>query len=208
MKKFLLSLGLIYFWTVAVSVGHAQPAAQNPGNVPLQNITLHDGTVLKGQLIEVQGDTYVIKTNQLGMINIKASEISSLTPATVNPMASPMMVSNPPTSETMSAGTMPINPLSSGGGQQSQMAQQFLQDPEISASIKEVLQDPEIMNLLKDPSLMGDALSMDPQKIQNNENIKTLMQNPKMQEIMAKMAQKMNLQSGSSPAAPSAMPQP
>ncbi len=57
--------------------------------------------------------------------------------------------------------------------------------------IQELVKDPEIAELMKNPSLMQDALSMDPQKIQNNPEVQKLMQNPTMQEIIRVTAGRM-----------------
>ena len=71
-----------------------------------------------------------------------------------------------------------------------QLQQQLLADPEIQADIRELLKDPETMNLFMNGNLMQDALSMDPDKIKNNQNMQQLMQNPKMQDIIQKINQK------------------
>ena len=75
-------------------------------------------------------------------------------------------------------------------GPGSQLQQQLLADPEIQADIRELLKDPETMNLFMNGNLMQDALSMDPDKIKNNQNMQQLMQNPKMQDIIQKINQK------------------
>jgi hypothetical protein len=186
MKKLLVYLVLVYAM-ISAALGYILASWADTGSVPLQNITLRDGTVLKGQLIEVRGDLYVIQTNQLGLINVKAAEILGIAPATAA-VTTPAELP-----QTMGAVPTTINPLSNSP--QGQMAQQFLQDPEISATMQELMKDPEIMNLLKDPSIMAAALSGNPEQIQNNEGVKALMQNPKMQELMSKMAQKMHLPS-------------
>ena len=75
------------------------------------------------------------------------------------------------------------------------------------AEILTILQDPEIVNLLQDKSVMQDVMSMNPTSIQNNSSIQALMQNPKMQNILDKLNQKMgNPGTSPVPLSPTAIP--
>ena len=67
----------------------------------------------------------------------------------------------------------------------------MLQDPEIMSLMQELVQDPSVAEMLKDPSLMQDALSMDPSRVQNNTQVQKLIQNPTMQKILKLTAQKL-----------------
>jgi hypothetical protein len=176
MKKIpfiLITLLLLTFFPLPSS------AQDNQAVAPLQTITFQDGTTVKGRLIGINSDSYTIETKSLGKINVRASDIKSIT-ADLGTSAPSLAT---PT-QTITANQGPA------AGQMAQMQQQLLQDPQINANIQGILQDAEIMNLLKDEKLMQAVLTRDPQQLQNNPNVQLLMQNPKMQSLMEQVRQK------------------
>lgn len=137
----------------------------------LQIIKLKDGTTIKGQLVNVANGSYTIASSTMGQVQVSADQILSINSAEVGiPVGADGKIS---------ADT--INDVKTN----------MMQDPAIMSLIQELVKDPEIAELMKNPSLMQDALSMDPQKIQNNPEVQKLMQNPTMQEIIRVTAGKM-----------------
>jgi len=56
--------------------------------------------------------------------------------------------------------------------------------------IQDMIQDESIRAMLSDPKLLEDVTSFDQQKIKQNTNVQNLMNNPKIQELMNKIQQK------------------
>lgn len=184
MKKILL---ILLGCLVIVPAALAQP---QPSAIPEQNIVLQDGTVLKGKLIEVKADSYVIQTKELGIVEIKADRIQNI----ANQAAIPVV--NPATPE------ISASPDANAMQKLTPVAQNLLSDPQISAGVQELIKDPEVMKLLQDPTLLNSVMTMDTKQVQGNESAQKLMQNPKMQELMQKMSQKMNVTTQPQPGAP------
>lgn len=164
----------------------AQTSAQ-PQEKPLQIITLKDGTVLKGYLVGVVDDQYVIQTQHLGQVKIPVPELVSITTAAAALPVCP---------RRQFSGGSPLSGQMSGTAPLIQKIQQdLLSDPELSSNMQELANDEEIVNLLLDPNLVNALMSMDPQAIQNNPNTQKLLQSPKMQEIIMKVQQRMGVSS-------------
>ncbi len=142
---------------------------------PSQTITLKDGTTLKGQLISVTNGSYTIDSPAVGQVTVSADQISSITSAGAS-SATPNILS--------ADGKLSANTVNS-------IKTNMLQDPEIMSLMQELVQDPSVVEMLKDPSLMQAALSMDPEQVKNNPQVQKLVQNPTMQKILKIAAQKM-----------------
>ena len=142
---------------------------------PTQTITLKDGTAIKGHLSSVANGSYTIENETMGQVKIPAEQIVSINAAAANPAASTI---------TNSDGKLSPESFNS-------VKTNIMQDPQIMDLIQDLLKDPAIAEMLKNPSLLQDALSMDPQRIGNNPDVQKLMQNPTMQEILKVTAQKM-----------------
>ncbi len=144
-------------------------AQQNP-----QTISLKDGTSIKGQLIDISNGQYTVNTSTMGQIKVPASQILSIHADGVNPGSS----------SVNSGGKFSADTVNS-------MKNNMMQDPEIMSLMQDLVKDPEIAAIMQNPSLMQDALSMDPERIKNNPAVQKLMQNPKMLKILEITAQKM-----------------
>lgn len=156
---------------------------------PSKIFELSDGTILKGKLIGLRKDdgAYLIETTDLGTVAVQAENV--------------VRMDNPPTAIQIPTTQMPVPQnlsaqLQNGSTKQAvqQMQSIIVSDPNIMASLQELMADPEIMAIFQDPSLMQDLMSMDPSTIQSNPNIQKLMQNPVMQQIIQKAGQKMTAQ--------------
>jgi len=171
MKKALLLLS--FFTAICTASAFAQQ--------PTQTINLKDGTTIKGQLTNVANGSYTIASPTMGEVKVSADQILSI---------SNSGVSAP--SETNVTGLVNDGKISADAI--NSVKTNMLQDPEIMSLIQELIKDPQIAEMMKNPSLMQDALSMDPQKIQSNPEVQQLMQNPTMQKIIAITAQKMQIE--------------
>ena len=162
----------------------------------LNTITLKDGSVLKGQISSDSDGYYTIFTEHLGPITVSEDDIANIAakPAvkantaqnnnTNQQQAVPNNLNLPPMLQGMGGG-QDANP---GLMQQAQQLQgQIMNNPAMMQDIQGLLANPEIMNIISDPNLMKDLMTYDPNKIQNNPKIQSLMNNPEMKKLMQKM---------------------
>ena len=166
-------------------------------------ITLNDGSVIKGRVLSLQGGVYLVDSDLLGEINIPEEEVVSITTA-----AKTSMIGERPTAaeisveaKTLTPGPLePISPQAFPGTPQAgelregvqQIQNQLLADPEIMQEIQDIFTDPELMSVMEDEDFLSAVFSMDPERIQQNPRTSSLMNHPKMQKLMQKIAQKLN----------------
>jgi hypothetical protein len=141
-------------------------------------MTLKDGTVLRGFLKDVQGDSYVIQTQTIGQLTIPIVEVLSITPAM---------------QRGQSQGQTSVLPSQSFEGMVQDIQQDFLTDPAFVAEVETLAQDQEFVKLILDPNFISTLMSMDPVQIQSHPSVQKILQNPKMIELMQKIGQKMGI---------------
>ena len=137
-------------------------------------ITLKDGSVIKGNVLQLADGVYTLETGNLGKVNVAESEIVSIA---VEPETVP--------SDTGEAGNASLK------SQAQEIQTNLLSDPSIMAEIQNIMQDPEIRGVLSDPAFMNAIMSYDPNQIQQNEKTQYLLQNPKFRSLMEKIQQKL-----------------
>ena len=165
MKNFLFRSFVIVAVINLAFCAHAQSA---------KVITLKDGSVIKGNVLQLADGVYTLETGNLGKVNVAESEIVSI--AVESAPAAPNM------GDTASA---------SFKGQAQEIQTGLLSDPEVMVEIQNIMQDPEIRGVLSDPAFMNAIMSYDPNQIQQNEKTQYLLQNPKFQSLMEKIRQKL-----------------
>ena len=156
-------------------------------NEPQQTITLKDGTVLKGHLLSVNGDTYVIQTGNLGDVKVPAGDVQSISAGNTQPTmgtGTPMM------------GGMGMAGVPGGGGninpaQVNAMASSMMADPQVNSVLHEMASDPEMMALMQDPAFVQALMSMNTAQLQNDPRFQKLLANPKMQNLINMVGPKM-----------------
>ena len=159
-------------------------AAEEPA-VPLQFISLHDGTLLRGRLISVQNGTYVIQTEHLGEIRVKPEDIQSISSEKFQrEERNPIRAQTPGKS-----GSLGMEILNSPNAMQA-VQQTLLSDPQIFTLIQDLMQDPEVLKIIQESNLMDDISTMDPATIQQNPDFQRLLQNPKIQKIIQTFTEK------------------
>lgn len=165
MKNFLFRLFLIITAANLALCAHAQSA---------KIITLKDGSVIKGNVLQLADGVYTLETGNLGKVTVAESEIISITaePAPVPP-------------DTGNTGSASLK------GQVQEMQTSLLSDPEVMTEIQNIMQDPEIRGVLSDPAFMNAIMSYDPNQIKQNEKTQYLLQNPKFQSLMEKIQKKL-----------------
>ncbi len=162
LKKFTLA--------IALSLIFIQPLLAES----IKTIKLKDGSILKGQVIQLTNGTYTIKTSQFGEVKIPESNIFSI----VSPQAASQQT------DLSSSKTQLKN-------QVQQLQGSLLSDPALMKEIQGMVQNKEIMKILSDQNVVNDVMSYDQNRIENNDKIKSLMNNPDMQRLMNKIGQQM-----------------
>ncbi len=171
----------IYLLLIAFSILCSPVYAQST-----KTITLKDGSVLKGTLVELKDNVYTIQTSHLGQVQINESDILSINSGDAPVAASQNF-------------TLPTSSNSQLTAKMQQMQQNIMSNPEMMQQIMQLVGDEEIQNLLKDPQLSQDIMHMDPEQIQNNEKVKALMENPKFRAVTEKIKQSFSPSPSSSP---------
>ena len=145
-------------------------------------ITLKDGSVLNGKVIEFSNGIYTFETSNLGDINIAEADVLSI---------------SSPEAYGLSTQQTTINKESQKAqlkNQVQQMQGTILADQDIKSEIEKIAEDEEIKAMLSDPNLLKDVMSFDQEKIQQSDAVQKLMKNPKIQQLMIDIQQKMPAQ--------------
>ena len=169
----------------------AQPLENTNNTSPQeQTITLKDGTILKGYLVDVKNNFYTIKTKHMGQVSISVNDLKSITTMPV------VTEQKPDLNNMMSAmlgGGQPMQSLRSNSmlAQLPQLQSQFMSDPDFMAMVQEIMQDESFMRMMNQGDLMSTLMTMDPAQMQNNPAMQQFLQNPKMQKIINYITEKM-----------------
>lgn len=164
MKKLLLRLFIIVAAANLALCAFAQST---------KTITLKDGSVVKGNVLQLADGVYTLETDNLGKITVPEAEVVSITAE-----AAPA----PQEDNTASASLK---------SQAQEIQTNLLSDPSIMAEIQNIMQDPEIRGVLSDPAFMRAIMSYNPDQIQQSEKTQYLLQNPKFQSLMEKIQKKL-----------------
>ena len=138
-------------------------------------ITLKDGSTLKGQVLELNNQTYKVQTENLGVVSIPEADVVSI----------------------QAASAVSTDSLAGSGDLKNQVNQlqgQIMADPKIIDEIQKLTQDEEVMKILSDENFIKDVMSYDENKIKNNEKVNELMANPQMKELIEKVNQQLSPQ--------------
>ena len=144
----------------------AQPLENTNNTSPQeQTITLKDGTILKGYLVDVKNNFYTIKTKHMGQVNISVNDLKSITTMPV------VTEQKPDLNNMMSAmlgGGQPMQSLRSNSmlAQLPQLQSQFMSDPDFMAMVQEIMQDESFMRMMNQGDLMSTLMTMDPAQMQ------------------------------------------
>jgi len=148
-------------------------------------INLKDGSMIKGQIHDFQNGIYTVDTPHLGQVHIYDADILNISAPS----------ENVPTQDFLPP--MPSGKICPVGNadlmqQVQQLQGDLMTDEAVLQDIEEILKDPEVMSILSDPNFMNDVFSYDPARMQGNEKMQKLMEDPAMQALMDKIYQRMN----------------
>lgn len=135
-------------------------------------LTLKDGSVIKGKVLQLSNGTYTIATSQFGNVEIPEDNILSIAVPNTN--------------------TKKNNSSSKQAQLKSQVQQlqgSILSNPQLMQNIQNMAQDKDVMRILSDQNVVNDVMSYDQDKLENNAKLQELMKNPKVQQIMNQIGQ-------------------
>ncbi len=145
--------------------------------IPVQIISLKDGSLIRGRLIGVENGSYIIQTEHLGEIKLNPDDINNL--ATNAPSSPAAQI------KTLQSSTGELVVPQSGSTDALKAVQEtLLTDPKLFSLLQELMMDPEVVQIIQNSSLQQDLMTMDAEKIQNNADFQKLLQHPKIQKII------------------------
>lgn len=163
---------LIAFVTVAVPASFAGPA---------KNITLKDGSVIKGELISFDKGTYTLQTENLGRLQLPEANVVSISNGSLSSAI-------PQPALTSGIGTPGAPGFS---GQVAAMQSQIMANPNTLQAVQAMAEDPEIVSMLSDPNfvkqLMTAVNTNNVDSVANDPKIQKLMQNSKIQSLIQQL---------------------
>lgn len=138
--------------------------------ISAEEIVLQDGSRIKGKILSMNGGSYQLQTDSMGVITIDKSKIISISQGGSLPT-----IANDAAMET---GQSAVQSL------QTNMAA----DQGLMTSILHLQSDPDMQAVLSDPELMRAVQSFDLQTLKNHPKIKKLMANSRVQSIQKKVS--------------------
>ncbi|MBO6566263.1 MAG: hypothetical protein JJ956_16030 [Pseudomonadales bacterium] len=138
--------------------------------ISAEEIVLQDGSRIKGKILSMNGGSYQLQTDSMGVITIDKSKIISISQGGSVPT-----IANDAAMET---GQSAVQSL------QTNMAA----DQGLMTSILHLQSDPDMQAVLSDPELMRAVQSFDLQTLKNHPKIKKLMANSRVQSIQKKVS--------------------
>jgi hypothetical protein len=186
MNNRLLKIITVFLLPMFFSLLPLPAAAEgDTSSVPLQFISLNDGTLIRGRLVSVQNGAYIIQTEHLGEIRVNPADIQSISSGNFQrkeeaPARLPILGGN------LSPGTQILNSPDALQAVQ----QTLMSDPQILTLIQDLMADPDVVKIIQDSNLMKDLSTLDPGTIQQNPDFQRLLQHPKIKEIIKTFTQK------------------
>lgn len=170
MKKItLLNVTILFFLLTSLS----------SADTSQRKIILKDGSLIIGTVTKMENGVYTVVSEHLGEMQINDQDIANIQSGNDNVLVNDTSSNNE-------------NTQSSNLKTQVQAMQgTILSDPEMMKDIMGLMDDPEIQTLLTDKAFVSDVTSMDQNKMQNNDKIQALMNNPKMKKLMEKAQSRM-----------------
>jgi hypothetical protein len=135
-------------------------------------VTLIDGSVIRGEIISSKDGIYTMKSDTLGTVRIEESKIRTI-------RFKPPSTRNEKAQDTVPAAEARVQALQ----------QLLLGDQEILGMILSLLNDPEVRGILEDPTIIEAVSAGDIEALSSNPKFMKLLNNPAIQEITRKMAE-------------------
>jgi hypothetical protein len=123
----------------------------------MQEVELDDGSVLYGEIVSMEGNVLLMKSDALGTVKIDTSKIRNIR----------------------------MKPGTGGEGKGVQeLRQSLMSDPKTLEMILSLQDDPEVRAILQDPDLMKSLNSGDMEALISDPKFMKLLNNPMIQDIL------------------------
>jgi len=155
----LFILFLLILWTGVGLAGQAQ------------EMELTDGSVISGEILSLNGGTYILRSESLGTLSIPQSKVRAIRS---------LSSANTRTQSRSSS----HNPAP---GQIQDMQQMMTGNTDIMNMIHSLQNDPELQRILEDPILMEAVRSGDITALEANPQFRKLLTNPTISDITGKV---------------------
>lgn len=141
-----------------------------PASASEQIITLSDGSRIRGEIVGMQGGKYSIKTNSLGLVQVDAERVASISAA-----------------DAVAAQRQPraATPASSTSDAVQRIESTLATNPTLLGRILSLESDPDMQAALHDPEVMRAVQSFDLDALMKNPKFQALLSNPRIREIQS-----------------------
>ena len=137
-------------------------------------IELRDGSVVSGELVSVTDGIYRIRSDNLGEIQVRESDVLAIRPGAT--AAEPGATPTGPRTDTVGPG---VNLTG--------IQQQLLGNPQTMEAITRLQNDPAITSALSDPEFTRLIMSGDIETLRTDPRFQRLLENPAIQAIVGQV---------------------
>lgn len=148
----------------------------------LREIELIDGSVIRAEVVSMNGQTYRLRSETLGEVEIPEPRVKAIR-AVETPLTTQQSSAATPTNELLPA-VIPAAPTSASAVDDLQQA--FSQDPAALNDILSLQDDPLMQSILSDERTMQAVQSGNLGMLLSDPKIRALMNHPKIQELTGK----------------------
>ena len=139
-------------------------------NAGADQIVLHDGSSIQGEVMSMQNGQYTLRTESLGVVTVSSNKIQSISSGAGRRDSAKQ--AGPSSGQTAAMQAI-----------QSRMAS----DKGIMASVTRLQNDPDMQAVLQDPEVMQAVQNFDLQTLANHPKLKKLMNNSQAKSIAGKV---------------------
>ena len=143
----------------------------------VSEITLMDGSILKGELFDIEQGHYQIRSSTLGVLSIPMDNVLKIQRLGVSEknMASNLQTTSP-VSETTE--------LNTTLAQIESLKQSLIADPETIIGLSQLQSNNNIMNIIQDPEVMSLIQQGDLEALQQHPKMQSLMTDPSIIDLL------------------------
>ena len=153
--------GFYSFVIATLLVAHVQAFAAT--------VVLRDGTVIQGEIKNLQDDVYTVETDMLGTVRVRKQDIRTIDHSDGSTIGSPVGSPNgsPPEQAELQA-----------------MQSRMMQIPNLISMIQGLQSNPDVQAILADPEIISALASGDYTTLMNHPKIIALTSNAEVREII------------------------
>ncbi|MCK4994383.1 MAG: hypothetical protein KAS13_04970 [Candidatus Omnitrophica bacterium] len=147
----------------------------------LNKIVLEDGTVIYGNIINMENGQYKIKTQDMGIVSVAEEKV-----LTIRKKSEVKNIANREVSDLKFSGSEPTDPNTVKAGIEA-LKRGIGNDPGTMKSIGNLQNDPDFMTVLNDPAIMSAVESGDINALTSNPKFMKLLSHPTVRGVERKV---------------------